>query len=458
MKSIQLFSFKLFLFLFVVIYSFNLKSNANELKWFSPTYKGLMKIDLKTGQVFKENIVSKKLELFGITKDKCPEIGPIYSSATEVFEARVKNKILLSLKGTSLVYQLIDQNRSFQLKRLDRSVFKGYNFYAYQFVRKDTLFSVGGYGFWSFSKVISYFDDINGSWEEVHQLNEGPNVISYDICGYDQQNDGIWTANMLNNFDLDNGRNSLSFYFFSLKNRKWTLKGTFNQSIFEQYNISYLKAFWVNQQFLFFGSKSCLLADPQKNKVRYFTYGETPQIANAKNVFETSDSIYFYRVIDTAPLNIFLFSSVGRNQFDSFFHDIHEPIYKTEIPFAILIWLLIGVAFLVIAYLIYKSFIKAKNESEFLNDQEIELLKLLFASPEGISTDTFNDFLNISKKNIDIQKNQRNVFIKNLNAKFLIKLDIENVIIRKSSENDKRFVFYCLNDEHLPSIKNKIQL
>ena len=74
---------------------------------------------------------------------------------------------------------------------------------------------------------------------------------------------------------------------------------------------------------------------------------------------------------------------------------------------------------------------------------------------EGISTEELNQYLDISKKNVDIQKNQRNQFIKNINSKFQIKYNtMENIVERKSSDNDKRFVLYVVNEKYVGTLKS----
>jgi hypothetical protein len=60
------------------------------------------------------------------------------------------DSITISVPGTGQVYQVNPQTLSIQ--RLDRTFFRGYNFGASQFLHNDTLFSIGGEGFWSSSQ------------------------------------------------------------------------------------------------------------------------------------------------------------------------------------------------------------------------------------------------------------------------------------------------------------------
>jgi hypothetical protein len=51
--------------------------------------------------------------------------------------------------GTHHVYLLERQNGKERLQRLDSSVFSGDNFLMMAFLRNDTIYQYGGYGFWN---------------------------------------------------------------------------------------------------------------------------------------------------------------------------------------------------------------------------------------------------------------------------------------------------------------------
>ncbi|MHA8051155.1 hypothetical protein V7S79_08550 [Aquirufa sp. ROCK-SH2] len=98
-------------------------------------------------------------------------------------------------------------------------------------------------------------------------------------------------------------------------------------------------------------------------------------------------------------------------------------------------------------------FLGFKKQNSIFNDIELAFLKMLQEKEEGISTEDLKQFLDIAKKNVDIQKNQRNQFIKNINTKFQAKHSTEdNLVDRKSSENDKRFVRYVVNGKYVGTL------
>jgi hypothetical protein len=72
-----------------------------------------------------------------------------------------KNKLTIQLDGSGQLYQF-EKNDS--LTRIDNTCYEGYNFDAYNFVFNDTLFSLGGYGFWQFNSHLRYYDEKTAEW------------------------------------------------------------------------------------------------------------------------------------------------------------------------------------------------------------------------------------------------------------------------------------------------------
>ncbi len=172
-------------------------------------------------------------------------------------------------------------------------------------------------------------------------------------------------------------------------------------------------------------------------------------------MIEHKDSLYFYSPNEINTSEKFLIQKIAKKQF--FDQSIklegtftEQPFYKQKDN-----WMYFFIALLTIA-LILKLIQHIRKRNSIFDDKEIIFLKRLLEKEEGFTTDELNEFLDIDKKNIDIQKNQRNHFIKHINSKFQIKYNGENLIERKSSENDKRFVNYVVNPKHLSVIKTMI--
>lgn len=106
-------------------------------------------VDLQMMKICRINLVKSQFEckefrgawksvypliLEGIKPEDIPAVCYPVSSP-------LKNTMLFSIPGTGQVYQFNPSLKTF--KRLDETFFRGYNFYAVQFIRKDSLYSMG---------------------------------------------------------------------------------------------------------------------------------------------------------------------------------------------------------------------------------------------------------------------------------------------------------------------------
>lgn len=210
-----------FFSIFIVFVQINAHATSHELEWFNHARNLFIKIDLKTSQVFQENPTLQRFDEIGKISTQHPEIISIDYNKHTVKEFTIKNKTIISIVGTSLVYEFLQQKNEFQLKRLDISSFRGFNFWAHQFVRKDTLYSIGGYGFWNYNNTLIYFDKKNKGWESVKYKNEGPREVNYEVSGYDSVKDGIWTLDLINPDKSTDGKTDYQLYFFDFKTKLW---------------------------------------------------------------------------------------------------------------------------------------------------------------------------------------------------------------------------------------------
>ena len=66
--------------------------------------------------------------------------------ANQTFQEKGNKTILISIEGTGQLFRL--DVKSLAFSRLDSTYFRGHNFSSIKFIRKDTLYSLGGSGFW----------------------------------------------------------------------------------------------------------------------------------------------------------------------------------------------------------------------------------------------------------------------------------------------------------------------
>ena len=77
----------------------------------------------------------------------------------------VKSGITVLLSGNSKVY-IYNRTKNY-LERIDQSRYHGHNFGATNLIYNDTLFSIGGYGFWQMNGGVRYYNQNAYEWDIV---------------------------------------------------------------------------------------------------------------------------------------------------------------------------------------------------------------------------------------------------------------------------------------------------
>lgn len=75
-----------------------------------------------------------------------------------------KNRFTIQLDGSGRIFQLGSND---SMVRIDNTCYEGYNFGAYNFVYQDTLFSLGGYGYWQVNNQLRFYDQRIGEWAVI---------------------------------------------------------------------------------------------------------------------------------------------------------------------------------------------------------------------------------------------------------------------------------------------------
>ncbi len=153
------------------------------------------------------------------------------------------------------------------LTRLDSTFFAGSNFGADRFVYRDTVYSHGGYGFWLYHGVVSYFDPRFKEWERlITDGNEGV-VLPSPISAYAKEGERwIWSVSDF----PEQGSHQLfepdgTVYALNLKKRTIAPIGHVRRSVWRE--IGERIASW-DSIVLTSGTKGGLLVNMAKNEVR----------------------------------------------------------------------------------------------------------------------------------------------------------------------------------------------
>ena len=354
---------------------------------------------------------------------------------------KTKNSYYVVTRGSGLVFKENLKNDSLiHFKRIDRTQYDGYNFEDIKFDYHDTLFSIGGFGFWRNNGQIRYFTE-NREWELL--LPELPDGISNrNIWNLDQENG--WFYIIINSKVAGN-----KLYKINLANKTWSAEAlpdfisselllNSEHPIQIQLNnrasslLCYSnKIYYINleKSELKIASNDKLLNFLNKNVVREASY------------FEINNKLYIYNsilsTIDSIEFKDNDFTSISKNS-----------SYNNN-------KIIIAFIFLIIFLLIYYLFRKKNKSGIDINEFEKEfIMKLISQKGAIINIENLNYLLGLSKKSIEIQKKNRSEFLNKLNQKLKDELNTEdNIIIRIKEEEDKRVFVYQLNVEYFEKIE-----
>ncbi len=360
--------------------------------------------------------------------------------------------VKFTFPGTGQVYQYdIAKNT---LSRLDNTYYKGYNFKATQFLRRDTIYNFGGYGFWHYTNVITFYDQEFREWQLVRPEDEGPKSLVGGYQGYDAKNDIFYSGAAESDLATRKFGKTIdeNIYAFNFKNQNWSKLGTINPKLPFR---SLRSVYWDGEHFIQWSGDKIYLIDPQFNKV--YLVDEPMRCCFTPNdrFYSIGDTIYNYWENQT---NLTKLSKSNLLKKAKLIGSFYTPDGSNPFLYTILLFVAIIIG-IVIFFILRKIKYKNRNKS-FLNDTELTLLNKMIAisqfSDKQLSVIEVNEILNIDQKSPDNQRIIRMKFLKDLNAKLLLNLQIDEAIERVSSKEDKRLVLYKLKPKAMEKLNQQI--
>jgi hypothetical protein len=415
--------------------------------WIGPDHS-FFSVDLKTGILIKQTPKKSTVEVGKIKnwdniKNELPgdfEVNSFYQG----------DSILFSIPGTGQIYSFRMPN--LELNRLDQTFFRGYNFNAHQFYRNDTLFSIGGEGFWHKHSIITYYNPQTLEWSFYKLQKDNNHIVTDRLSGYSKKYDAFFSSF----FDLDNvfQKENIPIMVYSFKTYKWENKGKLSEHITNYAKRNYRSVWTGNYLIILFdvsGSK-LFIADPFENIL--FEYG-----SNDDQFFLLNNELYYRNG------KIFSRSNSSLGKMDKIYFDSLSVDYLVENskPIGSLyeegnfsnrnIGLIIGALFLLSGSLFYYRKRRLKIEDYTLTEIEMLVVKKFINQDIGIkiSSIEINNLLDITNKTYDNQRQIRYRIIGSINQKLYADLDSKDLIFRSSNIEDKRMMDYYIN----PGIKAK---
>lgn len=362
----------------------------------------------------------------------------------------LKNTMLFSIPGTGQVYQFNPSLKTF--KRLDETFFRGYNFYAVQFIRKDSLFSMGGEGFWRDSNLFTYFDFKSKEWEEIKTYGDLPRGLMSMSASVNSKKDKIIAIETYATKEyLDK---TLGLFEFDMNSHTWSKMGNIDLQEIKDLKQSTANFNLIGELMFFSDPQQGLFADPKENKIyRYQGPKKLFFLIEAK-LYLKGDKIYsIYRNKNKSEeafqVDSLSFSELKKDSITL------ENLYYTEskISWEALTYLFLCILLAISIYYNLKYLKRRKDKTEDiftdlpLGGVEFIALYKQHGEHHEIGTDEISVMLGCENKAFDTQRQYRAQFIISMNQYFYSKYRIKDAIYRKNSTEDKRFIKYCLKEE-----------
>jgi LPXTG-motif cell wall-anchored protein len=381
-----------------------------------------------------------------------------------------ENDLFISIEGTGRVYQVTDKkNDSLFIKRLDSTVFFGYNNAAYSFINNDTIMSFGGFGYWRVNGQLRYYSFKNREWDIIALNEEIP--VSKECVFYDNMLNQLYFLQMPYTDAAINKEYKQQFiYKLDLVSKRNLLLGELSPEVYSYFpfNLQYLSVQLssLGGELIVLNGRNIHLFDFQNNKV--YTLANK---AIEKTIFASSTGVYIDLAFERNGKLFFSRSNDPYHQLDSIpisIKDFNIQDYPLYVPVNNYAYIYIGIGIVFISlfgFFIYRKRKKHNKpnseEQEYaLNDgkenefkaHELELIEKIYQislSGKSYSVDDVNQVLGLSKKSLEIQKKIRTETLNKINHRFKMKHETdEDLIERIRSDEDRRFYRYIIREEN----------
>jgi hypothetical protein len=404
--------------------------------------------------------------------------------------------------GTGRLYKAQNLNGKLSFERIDKTTHSGVNFFAQNFFIKDTLFQLGGLGFWQIRGILNYYSKNTNQWELV-QANRS--VQTY----FDNQKDAILHFDdqrsdpkvfVSNSYYYPNYPSSFesaatdSCYVFDFNTRTWSALGKVTEAYKKIFDLKHshemdlhFKNLYITQSQLDF-----YWVDFEKNQIGTFNNNENNRLReNWLSIYNTDkrglqsgfqfilgDYLYFVKLDKDNEL------SWVKTKFD--LKEISQKnaskIYTTSasiVETVIGIYnqnksvLIIIILFMTVGIIIRSNIFKSKripkevvtilydNFFNALSIIEKELIEALYQSHlkgEELSTKTINKIIGVQQKDTLTQNKSRSDHFIKINQKFKMSTqNEESLFIKTRDSGDKRQYNYSLNPIYIQAIEKLLK-
>lgn len=433
-----------------------------DFEFMNPNHLKMERIDFKSKKYWQEKQLNY-WEVLGEVDLQSANLGdlpPKYIYNT--FE--IKGHFFFVIAGTGQVYKFDPLKRI--LSRVDQTFYRGYNFGAFQFSHNDSLFSYGGIGFWHYNNVQTFFDFQTNEWEMVKGKGDIPKRMYSTFAGYSKREGKLFMLEIPDAFVVPTIQ-PLDFYEYDLKTNVWNKKGSVSVDFLNSFERRYAEVIWTNDLFIIPSINGEIIVDPLKNISYKYLGSKTSFFIPGFKIFAKGNMLYSYKkdfpeksnknYLDSLDIRVLM------NQSEKIGPFYHSPLWLSDQGYLYLICSVIFILSLVLNLNYFRSWRKWK--SNFLNSNVLSAEALSFLHKclalglnHILTSNEITKLMGYDNQAYDTQRQYRSKLINHINLHFKNTCNIPNVIVRVSSNSDKRFVDYVISPHDFNKIREIVNM
>ena len=341
--------------------------------------------------------------------------------------------------------------------RLDNSYEHKMQIGSLEFVRNDTIFRYGGYGFFENRNFFTFYDKKINGWETLDINGDViPERITDFIYHFSKDKLYISGGYTFDEFKKEVKYPNLKSYVFDFNSKKWSLNNDLNTHFFNT------RSFPIgeNNFIKFVEEGKVYVMNFEQNSIKKFSSNPLSKKIQSSffKPFVDKDNLVYFQ-FENGILNI---ESIKLGNFISDLKSIgNEKIHGISYWLFLLIILILVLIFLL--YIVYKKFVNKiirigdvffyNLKKIKLNEKEKVIFNLLFTSSKkrnSVENRIITDFFEDKKLNYGTINRRKNEFINYLNNKIKLIINTDkDIIVRINSSIDKREINYSVNSDFL---------
>lgn len=389
-----------------------------------------------------------------------------------------KKDLYVYLNASGIVYKFKEQNKtkdSLTFVRIDSTEHFGYNINCFPFVYKNSLYNIGGYGFWRWNGHLRIFNESLKQWDIAKVNREVPVIkLSSPSIWMDANEGRIITLRHLEENEAEKDTDGVgakqvdSVMMLDLEKRDWKTLGILDPNIAEYFNLGGLIA--NTKMGLFVNNNNKIeLWNIKENKVYAFNDAHYSQLLNAffsyNFIWSEDSTIYLGKknVIGIDSIELTSKSLVATNK-KIYVELSNGGFYAKSFTAAFATIVLGGLFFYALKKRkkttngIKKNLTDPPLQSSYPNQHiyssiELDLISLLISNSKTqnryTSVDELNHLLGMINKTTEMQKRKRSDTLRSINEKFALVSKKEDAILikRKKADTDGRLNEFFIAEE-----------